>query len=66
MKFNEGDLVYYRPLHIETERESGIVKKVHKNYYQFRNIRYEILILSSGIIKLALEEELEVRKYGSG
>jgi len=64
MKFNEGDLIYYKPLHIETEKEEGIVREIHKNSYQFKNVMYEILIISSGIIKLVREEELEVRKYG--
>jgi len=64
MKFNEGDLIYYKPLHIETKREEGIVKKVYGNPYQFKSTMYEILILSSGVIKLAKIEELEVRKYG--
>ena len=64
MKFNEGDLVYYKPLHIEMERKEGIVKKVHENPYQFKSTMYEILILSSGITKLAKIEELEVREYG--
>jgi len=63
MKLNEGDLVYYKPFHIEIKKEKGIIKKVHKNSYQFRTVCYEILILSSGLIKMAKEEELEEREH---